>query len=141
MATTEREVEAIRRLKAAYFRLLDTKDWTGFRQLFTDDVVIDTSASGGSVVTGADEFVDFLKVVLADAVTVHQGHMPEVDLTAADEAVGVWALHDVIIWADGTRLDGFGHYHDRYRRDARGWRIASSTLTRLHTDITPGPGG
>jgi hypothetical protein len=31
-------IEAIRRLKARYCRFLDTKDWDGYRQLFTDDV-------------------------------------------------------------------------------------------------------
>jgi hypothetical protein len=30
---------------------MDTKDWVGMRQLFTDDVVIDTAEAGGDVVT------------------------------------------------------------------------------------------
>ncbi|WP_280463382.1 nuclear transport factor 2 family protein [Nocardia carnea] len=34
-------------LKGRYFRLMDTKDWTGFRELFCDDVVIDVTGSGG----------------------------------------------------------------------------------------------
>jgi uncharacterized protein (TIGR02246 family) len=136
MTSTLDDLEAIRRLKARYLRCLDTKDWDGFRSVFTDDVVIDTSESGGGVVTGVDEFLDFLAVALADAVTVHQGHMPEIELTAADEATGIWALHDIVIWADGTRLDGFGHYHERYRKGPDGWRIASSKLTRVHSDLT-----
>jgi uncharacterized protein (TIGR02246 family) len=130
------ELEAIKQLKARYFRLLDTKDWAGFREVFTDDVVIDTTGAGGGVVTGTEEFLDFLSVTLADTVTVHQGHMPEIQLTAPDEAIGIWALHDILIWANGTRMDGFGHYHERYRKGADGWRIASLTLTRLHTEMT-----
>jgi len=47
------DIEAIRRLKARYFRTMDTKDWVGMRQVFTDDVVIDTSEAGGNVVSGA----------------------------------------------------------------------------------------
>jgi len=31
------DVEQIKQLKARYFRLLDTKDWDGFADLFTDD--------------------------------------------------------------------------------------------------------
>jgi uncharacterized protein (TIGR02246 family) len=135
MSDTLDDVEAIKQLKARYFRLLDTKDWDGFRGLFTDDVVIDTSQAGGDVVAGVDAFLDFLQVALAGTTTVHQGHMPEIDVTGPDEANGTWALHDIVIWADGTRLDGFGHYHERYRRQPDGWRIAASTLTRLHTDI------
>jgi uncharacterized protein (TIGR02246 family) len=130
------DVEAIRRLKARYFRTLDTKDWDGLRQVFADDVVMDTSEAGGSVVTGADDFLAFLRDVLADTVTVHQGHMPEIDLTSDTTATGIWALHDIVIWPTGTRLDGFGHYHETYVKGDGGWRIASSRLTRLHTDFT-----
>ena len=48
------DVEAIKQLKARYFRTMDTKDWAGMRQVFTDDVVVDTTDSGGGVFTGAD---------------------------------------------------------------------------------------
>ncbi len=130
------DVEAIKQLKARYFRLLDTKDWDGFRLLFADDVAIDTTAAGGSVTTSADEFVAFLVDVLADAVTVHQGHMPEIELTGPDSATGVWALHDIVIFPSGLRLDGYGHYRETYTRTEDGWRIASSTLTRLHQDFS-----
>ena len=82
------DVEAIKQLKARYFRTMDTKDWAGMRQVFTDDVVMDTTASGGGVVTGADAFLEFLQQTLADAVTVHQGHMPEITLTSADDGHG-----------------------------------------------------
>ena len=129
------DIEAIRRLKARYFRTMDTKDWDGMRQVFTDDVVIDTTDSGGGVVSGADEFMTFLRQALADTVTVHQGHMPEIDLTSDTTATGIWALNDIVIWPNGMRLDGFGHYHETYAKGPDGWRIASSTLTRLHTDF------
>ena len=51
----------------------------------------------------------------------------------------------MVRFADGTELHGFGHYHETYRKDVdtdavdgdSGWRIASSTLTRLRMDITP----
>jgi uncharacterized protein (TIGR02246 family) len=134
------DIEAIKQLKARYFRTLDTKDWDGFRQVFVDGVVIDTTASGGNVVTGVDEFLAFLQEALADAVTVHQGHMPEVEITSATTATGIWALHDVIVWPNGTRLQGYGHYHETYEKADGQWRIASSTLTRLHMDISVAEG-
>jgi len=129
------DLEAIRQLKARYFRTMDTKDWAGMRQVFSDDVVIDTTGSGGDVVTGADAFIAFLEDVLGEAVTVHQGHMPELELTSDATATGIWALHDIVIWPSGVRLDGYGHYHETYERGPDGWRITSSTLTRLHTDF------
>lgn len=129
------DLEAIRQLKARYFRTMDTKDWDGMRQVFTDDVAMDTSEAGGALVTGADEFMAFLQEALAGAVTVHQGHMPEIELTSATTATGIWALNDIVIWPNGMRLDGYGHYHETYEKGADGWRIASSKLTRLHTDF------
>jgi hypothetical protein len=129
------DIEAIKQLKARYFRTLDAKDWDRFRQVFTDDVVVDTSEAGGGVITGVGPFLDFLGEVLADTTTVHQGHMPEITLSSPTEASGIWALHDIVIWPDGTRLDGFGHYHETYAKHGDDWRIASSKLTRLHSDI------
>ena len=130
------EIEAIRRLKARYFRSMDTKDWNGMREVFTDDVVIDTAEAGGQVARGADDFMAFLREALGDAVTVHQGHMPEIDLTSETTATGIWALNDIIIWSSGMRLDGYGHYHETYEKVDGEWKIASSRLTRLHMDFT-----
>jgi uncharacterized protein (TIGR02246 family) len=130
------DIEAIRQLKARYFRTMDTKDWEAMRQVFTNDVTVDTSASGGNVITGADEFMAFLQETLRGAVTVHQGHMPEIDLTSPTTATGIWALNDLVIWPNGMRLTGYGHYHETYEKQDGEWRIASSTLTRLHMDLT-----
>jgi uncharacterized protein (TIGR02246 family) len=133
-------VEAIKQLKARYFRTMDTKDWAAMRQVFTDDVVMDTSASDGGIITGAAEFIEFLEEALGEAITVHHGHMPEIELTGPTTATGIWALQDLIIWPDGTRLLGFGHYHESYRLVHDRWCIASSTLTRLHMDLEAGSG-
>lgn len=130
------EIEAIQQLKARYFRTMDTKDWAGMRQVFTDDVVMDTSDAGGSVVVGADDFLVFLREMLDGATTVHHGHMPEIELTSDTTATGIWALNDIVIFPTGVRLDGYGHYHETYRKVAGAWRIASSKLTRLHVDLT-----
>jgi SnoaL-like domain len=46
------DIEAIKQLKARYFRTMDTKDWAAMRLLFTDDVVMDTTDSGGGVLAG-----------------------------------------------------------------------------------------
>jgi hypothetical protein len=129
------DIEEIRRLKARYFRTMDTKDWDAMRRVFTDDVVVDTTESGGGVVSGADDFIAFLRNTLADTVTVHQGHMPEIDLTSETTATGIWALNDIVIWPNGMRLDGYGHYHETYEKGSEGWQIKTSKLTRLHADF------
>jgi uncharacterized protein (TIGR02246 family) len=131
------DIEAIRQLKARYFRTMDTKDWAGMRQVFADDVVMDTSSSGGGVITGADEFMAFLEPTLQDVVTVHHGHMPEIQITSPTTATGIWSMEDMLRWPDGTEMHGFGHYHETYEKVDGEWRIKTSTLTRLRTDFTP----
>src|SRR5579862_5697254 len=115
---------------------MDTKDWAAMRAVFTDDVVIDTTDSGGGLVAGADEFIEFLRATIGEAVTVHHGHTPEIELTSASTATGVWAMADVIEWPDGTELHGYGHYHEAYEKFGDDWRIRSSKLTRLRMELT-----
>jgi len=133
------DLEAIRRLKARYFRTMDTKDWSAMREVFTDDVVMDTSSSGGGVVEGADAFLTFLSGILADVVTVHHGHMPEIEITGPTTAKGVWAMEDFLQWPNGMQMRGYGHYHETYEKVDGDWRIKTCTLTRLHVTTTGPP--
>lgn len=129
------DLEAIRQLKARYFRTMDTKDWAGMRRVFTDGVVMDTSSSGGGVIAGADDFMAFLEETLRDVVTVHHGHMPEIEITSSTSATGIWSMEDMLRWPDGTEMHGYGHYLETYEQVDGEWRIATSTLTRLRTDF------
>ena len=138
------DIEAIKQLKARYFRTMDTQDWAAMREVFTDDVVVDSTESGGEVMSGADAFVTFLQGAIGEALTVHHGHMPEIELTSSTSATGIWALQDLIRWPDGTELTGYGHYHETYEKvggEVDGaWRIRSSKLTRLRMDFVAGGG-
>lgn len=130
--------EALRELKARYFRCLDAKDWDGLRAVCTDDVVVEAD---GTRHHGARAFVDFLAPVLAGASTVHHGHTPEITFTGDDTASVVWAMADYLVFDEGpppVGLHGYGHYHDRCVRTADGWRLAEVVLTRLRTDPLPG---
>lgn len=131
------DLEALRQLKARYCRLLDAKDWMAWRALFADDFVSDTSASGGKLVTGADAFLAFVRANLGapGRVTVHQVHAPELELVHDGNARGIWALEDFIRFAPGLSLRGYGHYHETYVKADGGWRLQSSTLTRVRLDI------
>jgi hypothetical protein len=129
------EIEAIKRLKARYCRYLDAKDWEGWRGLFTDDFVGDTSESGGKRVEGADAFVAFVKRNVGTQPTVHQVHAPEIEITSPTTALGVWALNDVVRLAPGLNLNAYGHYHEGYEKADGQWRIKTSRLTRLREDI------
>jgi hypothetical protein len=131
------EIEALKQLKARYCRLLDAKDWTAWREIFTDDFVSDTSEAGGKRIAGVDPFIDFVRATLgaASKTTVHQVHAPELELISETAARGVWALNDVVRLLPGLTLHGYGHYHETYEKNGGQWRIKSSKLTRLREDL------
>jgi hypothetical protein len=129
------DLEAIRQVKARYFRMMDSKDWDGLAAVFTDDVEIDMTGEGGGVTRSVSEYMPFLREVIGDVVTVHHGHMPEIEVTSPTTARGTWALEDQLWWPDGApirHMHGFGHYHETYEKTAQGWRIKTMTITRLH---------
>jgi hypothetical protein len=132
------DIEAIKQLKARYCRHLDTKDWAAWRGLFADDFISDTSAAGGKVIEGADEFVTFTRKSLRNQATVHQVHAPEIELVTATTARGLWALEDVVRLGPGVNLRGYGHYHETYEKVDGQWHFKTSTLTRLREDVFNG---
>lgn len=125
---------AIANLKARYCRLLDTKDWAGFEALFTSDFRLDATGSGGPLLEGRAVAIASVQASIDPARTVHQVHSPEIELDG-DAATGIWAMQDYLVWPDGRKLTGYGHYHETYRREGGGWRIATSRLTRLAIDM------
>ena len=131
--------EAIKQLKARYFRLMDTKDWDAFRELFADDVVIDVSGDGAGTFEGLSAFMAMLEPALRDVVTVHHGHMPEITIRSPTTADGIWAMEDHLQFPAGGplgQLHGYGHYHDTYVKVGDTWRVQTSRLARLRLDVT-----
>ncbi len=128
---------AITNLKARYCRLLDTKDWTGWRALFADNLVLDTSPAGGERIDGADAAVAYVRSSINDARTAHQVHSPEIEIDG-DTATGIWAMNDRVLWSpERPSACGYGHYTERYVKQGGEWKIAASTLSRLHVDYWP----
>ena len=133
-------IEAIRLLKARYFRLIDTKQWDLLPRLFTRDLKIVTP-DGKVWMDGGDMYAASLKFGLTDAVSCHQGLTGEIEIFDADSAAAIWAMQDIITWADKHPREGWkaivgrGHYHETYRRLQGEWRITTLSLTRLSLDI------
>lgn len=144
-AGTERlaDLYEIQKLKARYFRLMDTKQWAAFGEVFTEDLKfyiengpLPRTDNAKPTFDGRQAIVTYLAASDPAKVTVHHGHMPEIEFTGDDTATGIWAMFD---WVDdpgrGGAWQGFGHYHERYVRGAdRKWRICEVRLTRLRVD-------
>ena len=130
------EIEEIKKLKARYFRLLDKKLWDEWRDVFTEDAVLQHGPNPEDRFEGRDEIVGQLSEILSDAVTVHHGHMPEIELTSETTATGTWSMFDYVQMPEFT-LKGYGHYEEEYLKEDGKWRIKNLLLTRLHVDTRP----
>jgi hypothetical protein len=136
------DIEQIKQLKARYFRLLDTKDWEAFAELFTGDCrhYLPQESEKPDAVSNEEYFAD-LKSMLGHGVTTHHGHMPEITLLSDTEAEGIWAMFDyveTVLPSGPLRIQGYGHYFETYRKEADGqWRISSKRNVRLRLDHLP----
>jgi SnoaL-like domain len=124
------EIEAIKQLKARYCLLLDAQNWSGYRDLFTDDARISgdlplTTPPAGSHY-GPNEFVAAVRATLEGRRTLHTIHQSMIELIDVDVARGLWTYTQ----------RGFGHtggyYDEAYAKDDRGWRINTMTIALVH---------
>ena len=131
------DVEEIKKLKARYFRCLDTKDWDGYRGVFTDDVFLDLpTPEGRGTQQGIDTFMNYVRA-LTIVQSVHHGHMPEIELTSPTTATGIWAMEDHVQFREGYESHGYGHYHETYEKADGRWRIKTMKLSYLRMDVAP----
>ena len=102
-------IEDIRQLKARYYRCMDTKDWEGLARVFAADAVFDlrevnsvrhplTSewtpqfGDDSAVYRGHAEVLKMIRDAVSHRVTIHHGHMSEIDITGETTARAIWAM-------------------------------------------------
>ena len=133
------DVEAIKQLKARYFRLMDVKNWTEFGDVFSRDALI---GGGDQEIAGRSAIVAHISIMCDGVRSAHQGFLPEIEILGAGQASGIWAMSDYFE-VRGTEplvgFQGYGHYVDRYALEEGTWRISASRLTRIK--IIPLAGG
>ena len=132
------ELEQIKRLKYAYLRCLDQKDWDGLRPLLCEDAT--ASYSGGRYTyEGRDEIIAFVEKNMGREAfhSSHRVHHPEIELDG-DRATATWALEDVVVDTDWDfLLFGAAFYEDTYeRRDGR-WQILHTGYRRTFEMTLP----
>ncbi|NJO35305.1 MAG: nuclear transport factor 2 family protein [Rhodospirillales bacterium] len=139
-------LEAIKSLKARYCYLVDYKQWDGYCDLFTRDATLNVDRAVSTrgrfgdpmpEVRGREAIRDSVASMLRDADTVHQVHMPVLELTSPTTATGIWAMED-IVRLPGFHLEGRGHYRETYVMEVERWRIATLHLTRSWLNIIEG---
>jgi uncharacterized protein (TIGR02246 family) len=133
------EIEKIKRLRAKYWRCLDTKNWDGFASVFTEDCTLTVDIAVGTfggdpktmpAIAGRNTIRDMVKKLVGDCLTVHTGRSPEIDILSETEARAIWQQEEYNDWKHRSS-HGHGHYHDTYRKVDGEWLIASVHLKRL----------
>ena len=124
------EIEALKQLKATYFRDVDSKQWLALRELFAPGAQVDTTGSLGPYFPSRDLFVAFTALTLSAINTRHKGYDPQLELTSDSTATGVWTMEDRLSVAGLITIRGSGHYIDTYEKIDGKWVVTSSKLTR-----------
>src|SRR5260370_26389322 len=71
---------AISQVKARYCRTLDTKDWDGYADVFTEDFELDTSAAGGPPTGhGREAAMRMIRSAVETPYTAHQVPSPQLN--------------------------------------------------------------
>lgn len=142
--------EAIRETKARYCRLLDTKCWDEWGQVFTENVEMDVSddvkniPGAVTIVRGRQVVVEQTRSIIAGATYMHHVHGCEMTFVSDTEAKVIWGMEDWITFPDDIpgpfrSQHAFGFYHETYRLDGDVWRIAALKLVRQHKTVEPRP--
>ncbi|MET9671026.1 nuclear transport factor 2 family protein [Streptomyces sp. NPDC006475] len=96
------DTEDIRRLKARYFRYIDSKEWSKLAALFTAHPAIDVGAKYDS----GKELAENTAKLLGAAPTAHQGFLPEITVNG-DRASAIWGhggLREFPAWLQLQRV-------------------------------------
>jgi hypothetical protein len=133
-----RDLEAIKRLKYKYMRCIDTKQWDELAECFTPDAT--AAYSGGKYAyDGRDAIIGFLSGAMGrdEFHSSHQVSQPEIDLTSATTAKGIWSLQDIVVDTQfGITIQGAAFYEDEYEKGEGGaWRIKKTGYQRTYEEM------
>jgi hypothetical protein len=141
-------MDAIRQVKARYFRGVDTGDAAIVRSILAEDCLLDyrgccTDPSTGhdflpamnAVMRGRESYQEGLSSI--GVVSVHQGHNVEIEITGETSATAIWSMTDRLYMPPGapfSLMTGYGHYHETYEKAADGWKIKTTRITRIRVE-------
>ena len=129
------DMEAIKQLKYAYFRCIDTANLEELGTLFHDDVKV--RFKGGTYEWNVDGKADYLSnigISFSNAsIGHHNGHHPEIQMLSDTEATAIWYLADNM-WILNHKAHTYGTalYWDRYVKENGKWLIKETRYERLY---------
>ncbi len=129
------DIEAIKQLKHAYFRCVDTCNLEELGTLFHADVKVRFKGGGYEWnLDGRQEYVDNIGQAFSrEAVGQHNAHHPEIQMLSETEATGIWYLADNMwILNHNAFTHGTALYWDRYVKEDGRWLILETNYERIY---------
>lgn len=129
------DIEAIRQLKYAYFRCVDTANLEELATLFHEDVSV--HFVGGTYewkIQGKQDYIDNIGMSFSKAaVGQHNAHHPEIQVLSDTEATAIWYLADNMwILNHNAKTCGTAIYWDRYLKVDGRWLIKDTSYERVY---------
>lgn len=142
-------IEAIRRIKARYFRGVDCNDTELVRSILADDCVLDYRGCCTDPRSGRDYF-PAMNIVLEGRgswtsgglqelgiVSVHHSHDSDIEITGESTASAIWSMTDRLFMPAGSpyqQMIGWGYYHETYEKVAGQWRLKTLRISRIRVE-------
>ena len=122
---------------------MDEKRWDEWGEVFTEDAEIDTTEDAPQArFAGRANIVAFVSGAVGPAVTIHHGHMPEIEILGPGRARGIWAMEDHLEFPGDPPafiVDGRGHYHEEYEKGVDGQLADQAPTARAALALSRGP--
>ncbi len=143
-------IEAIRVLKARYCRFCDERKWDELYDLFAEDAVFgvpeaahndieskEAKYKAGYLVGRNAILKTFTHMAESISDAMHLVFAPEIEMTSADTAKGIWAFSDHLYFHAGPvrAAHGLGHYHETYVLLDGVWKIKTCIPVRIRIDV------
>ncbi|MBR9911064.1 MAG: nuclear transport factor 2 family protein [Gammaproteobacteria bacterium] len=129
------DMEAIKQVKHAYFRCIDTANWDELHSVCHPELKVHYVGGGYEYkMTSREEFLLAMQMAFhSEAVTRHNGVMPEIQMLSETEATGIWYLYDHFWSLNVNQLtEGTALYWDRYVKLDGRWVIKETSYRRIY---------
>ena len=133
------DMEAIKKVKREYWWCVDEKRMDDLVNCFTEDAVADYAID--MLLEGRDAIIKFLKDTVAseelDAIPIHQGFDPVIEITSETTATARWRLYNYMFFQKvKTTIIMWSVYHDEYSKVNGKWKIKTTKIRHMSTQTT-----
>jgi bile-acid 7alpha-dehydratase len=137
-----KDTEAVKNLKHAYFRCIDTANLDELRGLLHPKCHAKLVGGTYSIeFSGREDYIEMVANSFhSEFVGMHHGHHPEIEILSETEATGTWYLQDIAIdFRRKVTTTGSSLYYDKYTKTDGKWQISDTYYHRVYEIVEDTP--